>query len=71
LSLHRDIPLDGLKKKLAEIPDPNPEKGHVLHLDNTRPHLAHREIQAKNLSQLSHPAYRPDLVPTNFLLLGI
>jgi hypothetical protein len=36
------IVLDSLKKKLAQIPDP--EKGHVLHLDNARPHLADHEI---------------------------
>jgi hypothetical protein len=28
LSLHHDVVLDGLKKKLTENPNPNPEKGH-------------------------------------------
>jgi hypothetical protein len=30
-SLFMNIVMDGLKKKLVQIPDPNPEKGHVLH----------------------------------------
>jgi hypothetical protein len=41
LSLHQDSVLDSLKKKLAQIPDPNLEKGHVLNLDNAEvPQLA-------------------------------
>jgi hypothetical protein len=44
LFLHHDIVLASLKKKSAQIPDPNPEKGRFLHLDNARPHLASHEI---------------------------
>jgi hypothetical protein len=61
-----DIVLDSLKKKFAQIPDPNPEKGHVLHLNNARPHLADHEIQANNFSRLLHPADSPDLAPAHF-----
>jgi hypothetical protein len=65
-----NIVLDSLKKKLAQIPDPNPEKDHALHLDNARPHLADHEIQAYNITRLSHPAYSPDLTAANFWLFG-
>jgi hypothetical protein len=64
------ILVDSLKKKLSHIPDPNPEKGHVLHLDNGKPHLADHQIQANNLTQSSHPPYSPELAPTDFWLFG-
>jgi hypothetical protein len=51
-----DIVLDSVKKKIAQIRNPNPEKGHFLHLDNVRPHLADHAIQANNLTRLFHPA---------------
>jgi hypothetical protein len=41
-----DIVLDSLTKKLAQILNLNPEKGHFLHLDNARPHLADHKISA-------------------------
>jgi hypothetical protein len=41
--------LDGLKKKLAQIPDSNPKRP-PLHFDNARPHLAGHEIQANNIT---------------------
>jgi hypothetical protein len=28
-TLHHDLTLDSLKKKLAQVPDPNPEKGYL------------------------------------------
>jgi hypothetical protein len=65
-----DIVLDNLKKEFAQIPDPNPEKGHVLHLDDARPHVADHETKANNLTQLSHPAYNSDLTPADFWLFG-
>jgi hypothetical protein len=65
------IVLDSLKKKLAQIPDLNPAKGHVLHLDNAKLHLADHQIQANNFARLSHPSYSPDLAPVDFWLLGI
>jgi hypothetical protein len=66
-----DIVSDSLKKKVASIPDPNPEKGHLLHLDNARPHMADHEIQGNNLTRLSHPAYSPDLARSTSGVLGI
>jgi hypothetical protein len=38
------IVLDSCDKNFARIPDPNPEQGHFLYLDNDRPHLADHEI---------------------------
>jgi hypothetical protein len=64
------IVLDSLKKKLVEIPDPNPEKGHFVYLDNARPHLAHHEIQGNNVTRPSHPAYSQNLAPADFLRFG-
>jgi hypothetical protein len=65
-----DIVLDSLKKKLAQIPDLNPEKCHVVHFDYARPHLADHETQANNLTRPSHPAYTSDLAPADFCLFG-
>jgi hypothetical protein len=60
-----------LKKKRTQIPDPNPEKGQFLDLDNARPHLADLEIQAENLTWLSHPVYNPDSARQTSGFLGI
>jgi hypothetical protein len=49
------------EKKLAQIPDPNPEKGHFPQLDNAILHVADHAIQANNLTRLSHSAYSDDL----------
>jgi hypothetical protein len=65
-----DIVLGSLKKKLAQISDPNPEKGYLLHLDLSRQHLADHEILANNLTSLSHPADILDFAPTDFWLFG-
>jgi hypothetical protein len=65
-----DIVLSSLKQKLAQNPDSNPEKGHFLHLDNTRPHLADREMRSNNLTRVPHPVYSPDLAPADFWLFG-
>jgi hypothetical protein len=69
-SFFGDIVLDSWKKKLAQTPDPNPEKGSLLHLDNARPHLANHEIQTNNLTGLSHPADSPYLVTIDFWSFG-
>jgi hypothetical protein len=42
-----NIVLCSLKRKLTQIPDPSPEKGPVLHLDDAGPHFTDHEIQAK------------------------
>jgi hypothetical protein len=65
-----DIVLDSLKKKLVQIPDPNSRKSQVMDLDNARPHLHDREIQANHLNRLSHPAFSLDLTPADFRLFG-
>jgi hypothetical protein len=65
-----DIVLSGLKRKPTQNPDSNPEKGHFLHLDNTIPHLADREMQSNNLTQVPHPVYSPDFAPADFWLFG-
>jgi hypothetical protein len=65
-----DIVLGSLKKNLAQIPQPNPEQGDPLHLDNTRPRLAHHENQANNLTRLSHSAYSRYLALANISLFG-
>jgi hypothetical protein len=39
--------LGSLKKKFAQIPYPNPEKGRFSHLENTRLYLADFEIQTR------------------------
>jgi hypothetical protein len=59
-----------LKKKLAQSSDPNPEKGHFLHLDNDRSHSADHEIQANNLTRPSYPVYNPYLAPLDFWFVG-
>jgi hypothetical protein len=69
-SFFADIVLTSLKRKLAQNPDSNPENGHFLHLDNTRPHLADREMRSNNLTWVLHPAYSPDLAPADFWLFG-
>jgi hypothetical protein len=61
---------DSLKKNLTQIPDPNPEKGHFLYLDNARPRFPDHEIQANNLIRLSHPAHSLDLAPAGFWPFG-
>jgi hypothetical protein len=60
--------LDISKKKLAQIPDPNPEKDHLSHLDNGKAHLADHEIQINNLTRLFHTTYSPDFAPADFWL---
>jgi hypothetical protein len=37
-----------------------------LYWDNTGRHLTDHETQANNFTQLSHPAYSPDLAPADF-----
>jgi hypothetical protein len=66
-----DIVLNSLKKKLAQIPDPNPEKDHFSYLDNARRQLADHDIYANNLIWLSHPAGSPDLAPADFWFVSI
>jgi hypothetical protein len=41
-----------------------------MRLDNAGPYLTDHEIQANNLSRLSHPAYSPDSTPADFWLFG-
>jgi transposase len=65
-----DVVLGNLKKKLAQTPDPSPERGHFFQVDNARPHLADHEIHTNNLTRLPHPAYSPDLAPADFWLFG-
>jgi hypothetical protein len=69
-SFFKRITLDSLKKKFAQIPDPNPENGHFLHLDNARLHLADHETQASNLTRLFYSADSPDLTPAYFWLFN-
>jgi hypothetical protein len=69
-SFFADIVLDSLKKKFAQIPDPNSEKGHFVPLDNARANLAEHEIQSNNLTRLSHRASSSDLGPADFWCFG-
>jgi hypothetical protein len=39
-------------------------------LDNARPNLADHEIQANNLTRLSHPVHSPNSTPADFWLFG-
>jgi hypothetical protein len=66
-----EIVLDSLKKKFPPNSRSESRKGLFLHLDNARPHVADHEIQAHNLTWLSHPAYSPGLALADFWLLGI
>ncbi len=45
-------------------------KGYFLHLDNARPHLTHEKYDELGIIRLDHPAYSPDLAPSDFFLFG-
>jgi hypothetical protein len=53
------IVMDSLKKTLGQIPDPNPEKGHFLHLDHARPNVVDHEIQAKSFRRVVSSSLQP------------
>jgi hypothetical protein len=63
--------MDSLKKKLAQIPDPNSEKDYFVPLDNARANLAEHEIQSNNFTRPSHPASSSDLARPTSGVLGI
>ena len=63
-----------LKKLARSIRRKRPElQAVILHHDNARPHTAQATttaIAAKGWSVLPHPAYSPDLAPSDFYLFG-
>ena len=44
--------------------------GYFLHMDNSRPHLAFKELTELGMKILEHPPYSPDLAPSDFFLFG-
>ena len=42
----------------------------IVHFDNARPHLIDQYLEEKKIRRLSHPAYSPDLAPSDFFLFG-
>jgi len=44
--------------------------GHFLHFDNAAPHRVDEIIIEMGFTRLPHPAYSPDLAPTDFFLFG-
>ena len=65
---------DTLKKLAHAIRVKRPSMQKViLHHDNARPHTAHATaaaIAAKGWTVLPHPAYSPDLAPSDFHIFG-
>jgi histone-lysine N-methyltransferase SETMAR len=65
---------DTLKKLARAIRVKRPNMQNViLHHDNARPHTAHTTtaaIAAKGWTVLPHPAYSPDLAPSDFHMFG-
>jgi hypothetical protein len=48
-------------------------KGFMVHLDNPSPHNSRRSqecLGANRATRLQHPAYSPDLAPSDFFLFG-
>jgi histone-lysine N-methyltransferase SETMAR len=45
-------------------------KGYFLHFDNARPHCVDDILSEMGFQRLPHPAFSPDLAPTDFFLFG-
>lgn len=44
--------------------------GMFIHMDNARPHLIPEKLDQVGLKRIPHPAYSPDLAPSDFFLFG-
>ena len=62
--------LDDIRRNLESTRPKLMGSGLFLHLDNARPHLANFEISDLGFTRLVHPAYSPDLAPSDFFLFG-
>jgi histone-lysine N-methyltransferase SETMAR len=65
--------LEELDENFAQRRPVNGLCGMFIHMDNARPHTAkmtQKTISQLDLQPLEHPAYSPDLAPTDFFLWG-
>jgi hypothetical protein len=65
--------LPGLIRKLGEHSRRRTLKGLFVHLDNARPHNSRESSQCLkdfHPTRMPHPAYSPDLAPSDFFLFG-
>jgi hypothetical protein len=58
---------------VAAKPAGDPGRQLVLHIDNASPHrvgLTARNLEENRITESSHPAFSPDLAPSDFFLSG-
>lgn len=68
--------IDKILSRILELYSPLIENNHrkiTLHFDNARPHTARKVndfMAVHHMKRAPHPAYSPDLAPSDFYLFG-
>jgi len=62
--------IDKLTERIVQDRPKSGTNGMFIHMDNARPHLIPDKLHQVGLKRIPHPAYSPDLSPSDFFIFG-